>query len=206
MRAGDWSNYRDITAAQTSWQRARQVADRLPADDPDRLRCASRRAPCSAATPGASGAASPTPDSTNCATCARRRRQSVAGDRHDRDVGDAITLMHSRCVRRLVSRPNTPHLLDSLGDPTLTVALLVAAVRQAGKPVSWPRRCGWRRRVIDLAGGDPTKGNLIFGSPLAAAIAYARPPRWALGHSRLEDDLMRPSPWPDAVDPRSAPV
>ena len=35
MRAGAWLTNRDIDAAQTSWQRARQVADRLPDDDPD---------------------------------------------------------------------------------------------------------------------------------------------------------------------------
>ena len=37
MRAGAWSSSRDITAARTSWQRARLVADRLADDDPDRL-------------------------------------------------------------------------------------------------------------------------------------------------------------------------
>ena len=37
MRAGAWSTNRDIAAARLSWQRARQVADRLPADDPDRV-------------------------------------------------------------------------------------------------------------------------------------------------------------------------
>ena len=31
MRAGTWAHYRDIRAARTSWQRARSVADRLPA-------------------------------------------------------------------------------------------------------------------------------------------------------------------------------
>jgi adenylate cyclase len=36
MRAGGWLAIRDIRAARTSWQRARQVADRLPADAPDR--------------------------------------------------------------------------------------------------------------------------------------------------------------------------
>src|SRR6202012_2734493 len=36
MRAGAWSAFRDIRAARTNWQRARQVADRLPAAAPDR--------------------------------------------------------------------------------------------------------------------------------------------------------------------------
>ena len=37
MRAGAWSTNRDIGAAVASWRRARQVADELPADAPDRL-------------------------------------------------------------------------------------------------------------------------------------------------------------------------
>ena len=37
MRAGAWSTNRDIAAAQTSWGRAREVADMLPVDDPDRV-------------------------------------------------------------------------------------------------------------------------------------------------------------------------
>jgi class 3 adenylate cyclase len=43
MRAGTWLNHRDLTAARTSWQRARRVADRLP--DSDRDRAAMRVAP-----------------------------------------------------------------------------------------------------------------------------------------------------------------
>jgi adenylate cyclase len=51
MRAGAWSTNRDIAAAQTSWRRARQVADRLPEDDPDRiaLRIAPRTLLCGTA-------------------------------------------------------------------------------------------------------------------------------------------------------------
>jgi adenylate cyclase len=37
MRAGAWSTHRDIAAAHVSWERARQIADGLAEDDPDRL-------------------------------------------------------------------------------------------------------------------------------------------------------------------------
>ena len=69
MRAGEWSTNRDIFAAQTSWQRARQIADPLPADDPNRLamRIAPRTLLCATAW-RVRCAASPTPDSTNCAS------------------------------------------------------------------------------------------------------------------------------------------
>ena len=51
MRAGTWLNFRDIKAARLSWQRARQVADRLPADEPDRagMRIAPRALLCGTA-------------------------------------------------------------------------------------------------------------------------------------------------------------
>ena len=51
MRAGTWLNFRDIKAARLSWQRARQVADRLPADQPDRagMRIAPRALLCGTA-------------------------------------------------------------------------------------------------------------------------------------------------------------
>ena len=37
MRAATWSTFRNFAAAQSSWLRAREVADRLPDDDADRL-------------------------------------------------------------------------------------------------------------------------------------------------------------------------
>src|SRR6202012_4065191 len=36
MRAGTWATYRDIAAARQSWERARAIADALPAEDPNR--------------------------------------------------------------------------------------------------------------------------------------------------------------------------
>ena len=49
MRAGAWSSNRDIRAARISWERARRVADALPANDPERtaMRIAPRTALCS---------------------------------------------------------------------------------------------------------------------------------------------------------------
>ena len=46
-----WSTNRDIAAARSSWERARQVADALPADDPDRaaMRIAPRTLLCGTA-------------------------------------------------------------------------------------------------------------------------------------------------------------
>ena len=71
MRAGAWAATRDIVAAWASWERARQVADALPADDADRT--AMRIAPraCCAATPSGSMPTSPAASLRSCESCAR---------------------------------------------------------------------------------------------------------------------------------------
>ncbi len=51
MRAATWSTNRDITAARLSWERAQNIADALPADDPNRaaMRIAPRTMLCGTA-------------------------------------------------------------------------------------------------------------------------------------------------------------
>ena len=51
MRAATWATNRDIAAARLSWERARKIADALPADDPDRaaMRIAPRTMLCGTA-------------------------------------------------------------------------------------------------------------------------------------------------------------
>ena len=60
-------------------------------------------------------------------------------------------------------------LIESLGDPTLTVGLSVTLVHAKAESAGWRDVLRWSQRVIDLADGDPSKGNIIFGSPLAIA-------------------------------------
>ncbi len=51
MRAATWATYRDIAAARQSWERARAIADAVPAEDPDRtaMRIAPRTMLCGTA-------------------------------------------------------------------------------------------------------------------------------------------------------------
>src|SRR6202030_29175 len=51
MRAGTWAHNRDITAARLSWERGQNIADILPADDPNwaALRIAPRTMSCGTA-------------------------------------------------------------------------------------------------------------------------------------------------------------
>jgi hypothetical protein len=47
----------------------------------------------------------------------------------------------------------------------------------------------WSQRVIDLADGDPSKGDFILGSPLARTLALRAIARYCLGQPGWRDDL-----------------
>jgi predicted ATPase len=71
MRAATWATNRDIATARLSWERAQNIADALPADDPNRaaMRIAPRTMLCATAYRvhvHVAGAAS-----TNCGSCAQ---------------------------------------------------------------------------------------------------------------------------------------
>jgi hypothetical protein len=80
-------------------------------------------------------------------------------------------------------------VIESLGDPTLTVGLSVPPVYAKGESGEWADMLRWSQTVIDLADGDPSKGNFMIGSPLAVAFAtramacycLGRPALWRLG-------------------------
>ena len=187
MRAATWATNRDIAAARRSWERARQIADTLPTDDPKRpaMRIAPRTMLCGTA---------------------YRVHEHVAGDRFDelRDLcaaaGDKASLaiamaalvMDEARIREASQLSSEAWvLLESVGDPILTVGLSTVLLRAKVESGGWPDMLRWSQRVIDLADGDPSKGNFIFGSPLAAAIAARGQARYCLGRPGWRDDLHR---------------
>jgi adenylate cyclase len=187
MRAGAWSDIRDIRAARTSWQRARQVADRLPADAPDRtsMRIAPRTLLC-----GTLWRVGGSVADTGFAEL--RELCTAADDKVSLAIGMTgfITALTFHNRFREAARVASEHsdLLESIGDPTLTVALLFAAIYakcEAGEMIEALRLTD---RLIELADGDPTKGNLIFGSPLSWAIAMRGHLRMCLGIQGWQDD------------------
>ena len=199
MRAGTWSTNRDIAAAQTSWRRARQVADRLPDDDPDRpsMRIAPRTLLCASAfRVGGSGA--------DTGFDELRELCTAAGDQRSLAIGMAgLVAAHflmRTAARRLVLPPNTSDCSNRSAIPTLTIALSPAMVAkyETGEMAEVLRLA---QRVIDLADGDPTTGNLIIGSPLAVAIAMRGAARWCLGIAGWKDDLHQAIAMARAVDP-----
>jgi class 3 adenylate cyclase len=190
MRAATWARYRDITAARLSWESARKLADALPVDDPTRT--AMRIAP-----------------RTMLCAIAWRVHVNDVGDRFDElrtlcsAVGDKASLAiamgglvigHTtqdrvREASRLASEAIA--LIESVGDPTLTVALSFMPMRAKAAVGEWSEMLRLAQQVIDLADGDPAKGNFVFGSPMALAFAQRGLARWALGRSGWRDDLRR---------------
>jgi hypothetical protein len=82
-------------------------------------------------------------------------------------------------------------LIESIGDPTLTVGLSFTPIRAKMASGEWSEMLRLSQRVIDLADGDPAKGNFLFGSPLALAFAQRATARYALGLPGWRDDQRR---------------
>jgi hypothetical protein len=59
----------------------------------------------------------------------------------------------------------------------------------------------WSQRVIDLADGDPFKGNFIFGSPLALALGSRGTARYSLGRTGWHEDLRHALDMARGADP-----
>jgi class 3 adenylate cyclase len=203
MCAGTWATNRDVAAAWQSWERARKIADALPADDPSRaaMRIAPRTMLCG---------------------IAWRVHAHVAGARFEElrqlctAIGDKASLAiamaglvidraHQGRLRE-ASQLASEHmaLIESLGDPTLTVELSFAAIYaqlESAEPSDVTDVLRWSQRVIDLADGDPAKGNFIIGSPLSVAFATRAIARYQLGRPDGATTRGMAWPWPAAPIP-----
>jgi hypothetical protein len=119
---------------------------------------------------------------------------SAAGDRVSLAIGmSGLAAEHLYAGRslegsRLVSEQMA--LLESIGDPTLTMGLAFVAFCIWFDGGEFREILRWSQTVIDLAGGDPAKG-AGFGvdSPLAAALAWRGVAQWWLGRSGWRQDL-----------------
>ena len=200
MRAATWATNRDIAAARLSWERARKIADALPAEDPERT--AMRIAP-----------------RTMLCAIAWRVHMSVAGDRFEElrqlctAAGDKASLAiamaglvmdHAYQARlreasQLASEAMA--LIESLGDPALTVGLSTLATYAKAESGEWSDVLRWSHRVIDLADGDPSKGNFLLGSPLSSPLHSGLLPGIAWVVPDGATTCGRASPWAAAPTP-----
>jgi class 3 adenylate cyclase len=197
IRAGAWAAARDIVAAWASWERARQVADALPADDAGRtaMRIAARAWLCG-------NAFRVYADLSGGLFEELRELCTEAGDKPSLAIGMVgLALEHNRHGRvREASRlaSETMALVESL-----TVELSLAAISIKSQTAEMAEVLRWSQTVIDLADGDPTKGNVVFGSPLAVALASRGTARWALGRAGWRDDFDRALAMSRGADPMS---
>ena len=202
MRAATWATNRDIAAARLSWERAREMGDALPADDPDRaaMRIAPRTMLCGIAWRVHANVAGVRFDEL-------RELCTAAGDKASLAVAMAGLVMDHVYQDRLREASQlaseTMALIESVGDPTLTVGLSFAPIYAKGESTVWCDVLRWSQRVIDLADGDPSKGNFIFGSPLAFAFTTRGMARWCLGRGGWRDDLRHGVTMARSADPMS---
>jgi hypothetical protein len=190
MRAATWATNRDITAARSSWESATRIADALAAVDPDRaVMCIAPR--------------------TMLCGIAWRVHVNNVGTRFDElrrlcgAVGDkaSLAIAMSGLVMDHTFQDRVPEasrlaseaiaIIESIGEPALTVGLSFTPIRAKVASGEWSETLRMSQRVIDLADGDPTKGNFLFGSPLALALAQRAIARYALGRPGWRDDLRQ---------------
>ena len=190
MRAGAWSTNRDIAAARVSWERARRIADAIPAQDPNRtaMRIAPRTMLCATAWQARAIHESRGRFEELRELC------STGGDKVSLAIamtGAATELMYAGRARegsRLASEQMA--LLESIGDPNLTIGLAFVAFTNWFESGEFGEILRWSQTVIDLAAGDPTKGaGFGMGSPLAIAVAFRGVARWWLGRPEWREDL-----------------
>ncbi|MFN8033556.1 MAG: adenylate/guanylate cyclase domain-containing protein [Mycobacterium sp.] len=206
MQAGNWSQFRDFDAARLSWERARAVADRMPAGPGrDAMRVTPRALLC------ASSWRVTAPIDYGVFDELRGLAESV-NDKVSLALGIFGQILalsfagrcHDAC--RLV--PELEGTLEVVGEPRLSAALLCApptALLQVGDATAVKRLSS---RIIDLTGGDPQFGDVLMESPFAVAAVLSATARMALGEPgwRTEfdeaHDLARrylPVGWPMAM-------
>ncbi len=200
MRAATWSTNRDISAAHLSWERAIPIADALPADDPARaaMRIAPRSMLCGIAWRVHANVAGDRFDEL-------RQLCTAAGDKASLAIGMAgLVIDHAfqgrmREASQLASEAMA--LIDSVGDATLTVGLSFAPIWAKGEGGEWCDVLRWSQAVIDLADGDPSKGDFIMGSPLAVAFTTRAFARYHLGRPGWRDDQRHSLAMARSADP-----
>ena len=132
---------------------------------------------------------------------------TAAGDRVSLAIGMAGLVVdhayHDRIREASQLASEAMALIESVGDATLTVGLSFAPILAKMESAELCDVLRWSQRVIDLADGDPSRGNFIFGSPLALAFATRGLARYCLGRPGWRDDLRHGVAMARSADPMS---
>ena len=202
MRAATWATNREIAAARLSWERARKIADALSADDPDRaaMRIAPRTMLCGTAWRVHVNVAGARFEELRQLCSAVEDKASLAIAMAGLVIDHAY---HARIREAAQLASEHMALVASLGDPNLTVGLSVPVLYAKAESAEYSDMLRWSQRVIDLADGDPSKGNLIIGCPLAYAYTSRGVARYYLGLPGWRDDLRHGLAMGRSADPLS---
>ncbi|HEX5255997.1 MAG TPA: adenylate/guanylate cyclase domain-containing protein [Mycobacterium sp.] len=190
MRAATWATNRDISAARVSWGRAQNIADSLSADDPNQLamRIAPRTMLCGTGFRVQVNIAGVRFEELRelCAVADDKRSLAIAMAGL---VADHAYQGRLREASHLASEAWS--LIESLGDPALTVGLSFAPIYSKMESANWLEMLRWSQRVVDLADGEPATGNFIFGSPLALAFTTRAVGRYCMGRPGWREDMRQ---------------
>ena len=193
MRAGTWLTHRDLSGARSSWRKAQQVADRIPDEaepHPAAMRIAPRTLLCASA-----WLAGGTMADTGFEEL--RELADAAGDKTSLAMGMsgwlAALIVHSRFEEASRRAFELVSLLESIGDPTLMLGLAYPALAAKLQTGEIAQLLQVAQRMIDLADGDATKGDLIIESPLVAAIMLRGCGRCCIGDPRWRGDIEKAS-------------
>jgi hypothetical protein len=196
MRAATWAATRDVVAAWASWERACQVADVLPVEDDDRtaMRIAPRAWLCA-------NAFRVHVDIIDGLFEELRQLCAVAGDKRSLTIGMAglveVHMSYGRVGEASRLASETMGLVESIGDPTLTIRLSMSPIAAKLHTGQIAEALQWSQTVIDLVDGEPAKaarGKSMIDWPLTAmafALATRGNARCALGDPGWRSDLKR---------------
>ena len=164
------------------------MADRLPVEDPDRLRL---RVKPSTLLCGSAWLAGLSSAETGFEEL--RRLCAEIGDQRSVAIGMSGMVMaltfHNRAREASELAAELSALVERIDDDELAVAVLFAP--QAAKWETGEVIELWRmaQRVIDLAAGDAAVGNLFIGSPLSLALSMRGVAGMCLGRAGWKADL-----------------
>lgn len=188
MRAGGWLTFRDIVAARLSWQRARDVADRLPPDAPDRdaTRIAPRTLLCASAFRVGSRLDDGGYEELCVLTAAVDDKVSLA----TATAGQVAWLTFGSRFREAAAlATEMTSLIDAIGDPVLAVTQLPIASMAKLMSGEVAEALRVSEQVIEMSGGDRYMGNLIVESPLTVAVALRAAARMLRGELDWKRDM-----------------
>jgi adenylate cyclase len=180
MRAGNWSINRDRAAARQSWQRACQVADRLPPEASDRI---SKQISSATTLCGTlwltGGTVAEVPFERLRGLC------ELTNDKVSLAIGMAGIVMtltgHNRHQEASLLSSELKSVIASIEDPGLTCGLLLAVSYAKSEVGELYEALRLAERVVDLAGDDRAVGYMFMRSPLAGAIRMRGLYRLCLG-------------------------